>query len=82
MNHSARYQRELEGKAAKWSAAQEVQFLEDAITGALNMAKWEQKRGDEAGFWGFINTAYEFTDKLEAITRQDVEDTRGLLLGL
>ena len=78
MNHSKRYQKELEGRAAPMTAADRHNSLLDAIQGAVNMARWAYAKGDMDKFWTAIHAAYKFDAQL---LNDQAEDTRGLMLG-
>ena len=70
MNHSDRYQRELEGKAAPMTPTDQYYSFIDAIQGSINMAKWEKSKGNMDGFWQFINRAYRYDAKLTLLKRE------------
>ena len=82
MNHSQRYQDELEGRAAPMTAADRHNSLLDAIQGAVNMARWAYAKGNMDKFWTAIHAAYKFDAQLVALLNDQAEDTRGLMLGL
>ena len=81
MNHSDRYQKELEGRAAPMTAADRHNSLLDAIQGAVNMAKWAKGKNDMKKFWSYIHVAYRLDAQLVALLNDQAEDTRGLIFG-
>ena len=79
MNHSDRYQKELEGRAAPTTANDRYHLLDDAIQGAVNMAKWAKGKNDMDKFWQFIHRAYRFDAQLVAFMSEQAEDTRSMI---
>ena len=79
MNHSKRYQDELEGRAAPMTKLDRYYSLQDAIQGAVNMAYWAKAKGDMDKFWTAIHAAYKFDAKLVALLDDQAEDTRSMI---
>ena len=79
MNHSKRYQDELEGRAAPMTKLDRYYSLTDAIQGAVNMAKWAKGKNDMKKFWSYIHVAYRLDAQLVAFLDEQAEDTRSMI---
>ena len=79
MNHSKRYQDELEGRAAPMTKLDRYYSLQDAIQGAVNMAKWAKAKGDMITFWVAIDEAFRRDAQLVALLNDQAEDTRSMI---